>query len=176
LLAQKQEKIMGTAPINGPGAASGLIDPNSTTPFMFSKLQLGLAEMAKSSAMHYMQELLNSQTEQKQVAALLQEARQLQAEAKSSGTSTEMPAEMVKYMDANKLAYDKTGNDTFHNNDEWDTAVISLQDRMDQVGTDTQQKMVFVQDCMGQYNSYLQGNNSVIQQANLTLAELARQR
>jgi hypothetical protein len=36
--------------------------------------------------------------------------------------------------------------------------------------------MVFVQDYMGQYNSYLQGANSVIQQSNQTLAELARAR
>jgi hypothetical protein len=36
--------------------------------------------------------------------------------------------------------------------------------------------MVFVQDFMGQYNSYLQGSNSVIQQSNQTLAELARAR
>jgi hypothetical protein len=36
--------------------------------------------------------------------------------------------------------------------------------------------MVFVQDFMGQYNSYLQGANSVIQQSNQTLAELAKAR
>jgi hypothetical protein len=47
---------------------------------------------------------------------------------------------------------------------------------MDALGTDTQQKMVFVQDYMGQYNSYLQGANSVIQQSNQTLGELARAR
>ena len=60
--------------------------------------------------------------------------------------------------------------------DEWEVAITSLKAQLDQLGTDTQQKMVFVQDFMGQYNSYLQGANSAIQQANQTLAELARVR
>ena len=49
----------------------------------------------------------------------------------------------------------------------WDSAY------RDQLGTDTQQLMVFVQDYMGQYNSYLQGANSAIQQGNQTLQALA---
>ena len=61
-------------------------------------------------------------------------------------------------------------------NAEWDVAINSLKAQLDQLGTDTQQKMVFVQDFMGQYNSYLQGANSAIQQSNQTLAELARVR
>ena len=60
--------------------------------------------------------------------------------------------------------------------DEWEVAITSLKAHLDQLGTDTQQKMVFVQDFMGQYNSYLQGANSAIQQGNQTLAELARVR
>jgi hypothetical protein len=60
--------------------------------------------------------------------------------------------------------------------DDLKTVITSLQARLDSVGTDTQQKMVFVQDFMGQFNSYLQGANSVIQQSNQTLGELARAR
>jgi pantothenate kinase-related protein Tda10 len=55
-------------------------------------------------------------------------------------------------------------------------AINSLKAHLDQLGTNTQQKMVFVQDFMGQYNSYLQGANSAIQQSNQTLADLARLR
>ena len=60
--------------------------------------------------------------------------------------------------------------------DDLDTVIQSLQARLDQVGSNTQQLMVYVQDFMGQYNSYLQGSNSVIQQGNQTLGELARAR
>ena len=60
--------------------------------------------------------------------------------------------------------------------EEIDTLLQSFQSELDSVGSNTQQLMVFVQDYMGQYNSYLQGSNSIIQQANLTLAELAKVR
>jgi pantothenate kinase-related protein Tda10 len=172
----------------------GTIDVNNigggSLQLMFAKLQLSLAESAKSNAMNYIKDIQKTQEEQKQVAQMLQEARQQKANAGSSDSSqkaanksatgyegcTAMSQEMKDYMDKNQLAYDKTGDDRWHSKDEWDVAITSLQARMDSLGTDTQQKMVFVQDYMGQYNSYLQGANSVIQQSNQTLAELARAR
>jgi len=57
-----------------------------------------------------------------------------------------------------------------------DILIESLQAKLDTIGTDTQQQMIYVQDFMGQYNSYLTGSNSIIQQANTTLGELARAR
>ncbi|MDR3157678.1 MAG: hypothetical protein LBU11_01435 [Zoogloeaceae bacterium] len=162
----------------------GAIDVNSigggSLQLMFAKLQLSLAESSKSNAMNYINDIQKTQEEQKQLATMLQKARQLQADASKSDADsknvTEMPADMKQYMDANGLAYDKAGNDNLHFKDEWDVAVTSLQGRLDSLGTDTQQKMVFVQDFMGQYNSYLQGANSVIQQSNQTLADLAKTR
>ncbi|MDR0996648.1 MAG: hypothetical protein LBL69_03175, partial [Zoogloeaceae bacterium] len=47
--------------------------------------------------------------------------------------------------------------DLRHSKDQWDVAIKSLQTQLDSLGTDTQTKMVYVQDFMGQYNSYLQG-------------------
>jgi EspA-like secreted protein. len=109
-----------------------------------------------------------------------------------------MDAEVAKFLRDHGVAYDTYGNDLANNSREWDyniqqldayiatlkpytaedldVVVTSLQSRLDQVGSNTQQLMVFVQDFMGQYNSYLQGSNSVIQQANQTLGELARVR
>ncbi|MDR0672096.1 MAG: hypothetical protein LBF93_00235 [Zoogloeaceae bacterium] len=174
------------------GASSvGVIDVNNlgggSLQLMFAKLQLSLAESAKNSSMGYINEIQKTQGEQKTLAAMLQQARQLQADAKdgkgnaihngkSDPNCSVMPDDMKQYMNDNGLAYDKAGNDDNHNKDEWEVAIASLQARMDALGTDTQQKMVYVQDFMGQYNSYLQGANSVIQQSNQTLAELARAR
>ena len=196
----------------------GTIDVNnlggSSLQLMFAKLQLSLAESSKSSAMEYIKDIQKTQEEQKEVAAMLQEARQQQANAKSGigaapgdKEASMMSQEMQDYMDAHDLAYDKEGKETVtvttddgslssaqrailkatgsvtvetdrpdrrHNKDEWEVAIASLQARMDALGTDTQQKMVYVQDFMGQYNSYLQGANSVIQQSNQTLSALAK--
>ena len=152
------------------------LGPTGSLQFQFAKLQLAMAEISKNGAMGYIEQIQNSQEEQKKVADMLQRCRQLQADAKTSDKATEMPADVVAYMNKNGLAYDKTGNDTKHNKDEWDVAIQSLQAHQDKLGSNTQQLMVFVQDYMGQYNSYLQGTNSVIQQANQTLGELARVR
>ena len=87
---------------------------------------------------------------------------------------TPMSAEMVEYMDAHGLAYDKAGNDHMHTSDEWDVAIASLEARLEELGTDTQQQMVYIQDYMGQYNSYLQGANTQISNSNQTLTSLAK--
>ena len=111
---------------------------------------------------------------------------------------TEMSVADEQFFKENGIKYDTTGNDRINNSREWqvaidgltahistlkpyttedlDTVIQSLQAKLDQVGSNTQQLMVYVQDFMGQYNSYLQGSNSVIQQGNQTLGELARAR
>jgi len=170
--------------VGGIGAIASGIDlgPAGSLQFQFAKLQLALAEFSKNNALEYMDQIQKSQDEQKAVNKMLQDARQAQANAaklKEEGASvhwTPMTPEMVAYMDKHGLAYDKTGNDITHTKDEWEVAITSLKARLDSLGTDTQQKMVFVQDFMGQYNSYLQGANSAIQQSNQTLGDLARLR
>ena len=142
--------------------------------FIFAKLQMELAASAKDSALGYIDQIEQAQKDQKEIADMLQQCRQLQADAKTSGGCTTMPDNIVKFMDKNGLAYDKTGNDTLHNKDEWDVAIQSLQAYQEQIGTDIQTQMVYVQDFMGQYNSYTQGANSAIQSGMQTLSSVAR--
>ena len=52
--------------------------------------------------------------------------------------------------------------------------ISNLESSQEELGTDIQQQMVFVQDYMGQYNSYMQGASSAISTANETLKSLAR--
>ena len=151
--------------------------------FMFAELQMELAKAAKESAMEKMDQIKASQDERKQVSAFLNECRQQQSNAQN-GTgdcpwdkkASMMSTECQKYMDdpSHKLAYDKTGNDRAHNPDEWKVAIESLTGRLDELGSDTQQIMIYVQDFMGQYNSYLQGANTQISNGNQTLLSLAR--
>ena len=85
-----------------------------------------------------------------------------------------MPADIRAFMDKNNLAYDLTNDDSLCNKEEWDVAIQSLQSYQEQVGTDIQTQMVYVQDFMGQYNSYTQGANSAIQSGMQTLTNIAR--
>ena len=172
--------------VNNSGSVSALsggewISSTTSLQFMFAKLQMELSQAAKDSAMEKMDQIKASQEERKQVSQLLNECRQQQANAKS-GTgdcpwdkkASMMSEECQKYMDEHGLAYDKTGNDLANNEDEWKVAITSLEGRLDEVGSDTQQMMVYVQDFMGQYNSYLQGANTQINNGNQTLQSLAR--
>ncbi|WP_286035890.1 hypothetical protein, partial [Succinatimonas hippei] len=52
--------------------------------------------------------------------------------------------------------------------------ISNLESSQEELGTDIQQQMVFVQDYIGQYNSYMQGASSAISTANETLKSLAR--
>jgi len=137
---------------------------------MFAKLELALSEAARKNAMTYMESITSQQDEQKKVAAFLQEARQRQA----SGGAVSVPADMSKYLNDNHLA--RTSGSGSNEKDDWAVIVPSLQARSETLGTDTQQKMVFVQDYMGQYNSFLQGANSAIQSSNDLLKQLAQMR
>ena len=194
----------------------GELGPTTSLQLMFAKLQLELAETAKTQAMDKMDAISQAQDEQKLVSGLLNEARQAQADAKAGvgndqektqtyelpkkdangnvmhdaqgnvvyetvtetvpkgNNATFMSQEMVDYMDANGLAYDKTANNHSHSADEWDVAITSLESRLEELGTNTQQEMVYIQAYMGQYNSYLQGANTQISNSNQTLTSLAR--
>ena len=141
---------------------------------MFAKLQLQLAATAKDQALAYMETIEKTQAEQKKVAEFISECRKLQQEAQVNGEATALPEEIQTYMDENGLVYDKTGNDLLMTKDEWNVAIGSLQNHLETLGTDIQSQMVYIQDFMGQYNSYLQGANSAISNANQTLTSIAR--
>ena len=57
-----------------------------------------------------------------------------------------------------------------------DTVIASLESSQEEVGSDIQQTMVFIQDYMGQYNSYTQGASSAISKASDTLSSIVTAR
>lgn len=67
-----------------------------------------------------------------------------------------------------------TSSDKETNKKQWENLITSLQTAMDSIGADIQTKMVILQDYMGQYNSYMQGANSAVSQANQVLGALAK--
>jgi hypothetical protein len=136
-------------------------------------LQMAMAQISKDKAMDYMGQIEKAQAESKAVSDMISKARALQASAGEEGVS-EMPPEMVQFFKDRGLAFDTTSNDNYHNKKEWDFNVTSLTNYQQTVGSNTQQLMVFIQDFMGQYNSYLTGSNTAIQQSNQTLATIAR--
>ncbi len=64
----------------------------------------------------------------------------------------------------NVKSFDKEG---------WDYNIKSLTNYQEQLGTETQTNMVYLQDLMGQYNSFLQGANKAVTDSNQTLQTIA---
>ena len=77
--------------------------------------------------------------------------------------------EVFAYMDTHGLAYSAGSS-----KDDLDVAIQSLQAHQETIGTDIQTLMVYVQDFMGQYNSYTQGAHSAIPSCMPTLTSVAR--
>ena len=157
------------------------LGPTGSVQFMFAKLQMAQAQLCKTQAEDYMKQIEDIQTEQKAVADMISRARTLQSNAKN-GTgdcswdknASIMPQDMADFFTKRGLSYDTKGNDLVNNSDEWDYNIKSLTNYQEQVGNKTQTLMVYLQDFIGQYNSYTQGASSAVSQANNTLTNVAR--
>ena len=80
---------MSQVDFNNVSATSSLgeLGPTTSLQLMFAKLQLELAETAKTQAMDMMDAIASAQDEQKLVSQLLNEARQAKADAKNGNSS-----------------------------------------------------------------------------------------
>jgi hypothetical protein len=166
-------KDMSDIKVSGSFNICDTLDIDGGIQMQFAALQLKMAQANKEKAKTYMDEIKGNQEKVKECAQMIAKARELQNTVKSKGTS-EMPADMVQYFKDNGMTPEQTGSDNLHDKDEWEYNIKSLQNHQETLNTNSQQLMVYVQDFMGQYNSYLTGANSAIQQSNQTLGTIAR--
>ena len=150
------------------------LGPTGSVQFLFAKLQLAQSQICKNEAESYMKQIEDIQQEQKECAEMIELARKQQNEAKSDGKCTDMPPEMVKFFEQRGLSWETTGNDKEHNADEWDYNLKSLTNYQEQIGNKTQTLMIYLQDFIGQYNSYQEGAMSAISAATQTLRSIAK--
>jgi hypothetical protein len=167
---------MSTAPITAGGITSikDLSFTGGNIQMQFAALQLQMAQTNKTKAMEYMDQMTTNQAKAKECAEMIAKARETQNLLKNDTTKNQMPTDMVKYFKANGIPYDTDGGGTAHNKAQWDFNIKSLTNYQETLNTGTQQQMVYLQDFMGQYNSFLTGANSAIQQSNQTLSTIAR--
>ena len=141
-------------------------------------LQMNLAKTNKESALGGIKEIENEQAKKKEIADILNQAREYKASeyryTKDAGGQPYTDPEFNKKVEAMGLSVPNTPKDTDKNKAEWDKLIAQLQTTMDTVGANIQTQMVQLQDFMGQYNSYMQGANSAISQSNQVLSGLAR--
>ena len=157
------------------------LGPTGSVQFMFAKLQLAQSQLCKNQAEDYMKQIEDIQKDQQAVADMISQARELQNKCETgdgdcSGDTHAcyMPPDMIQFFNDRGLAIESTGNDNRHNSDEWTFNIESLTNYQESISNKTQTLMVYLQDFIGQYNSYLQGANSAISTANQTLTSIAR--
>ena len=147
--------------------------PTDSIQFMFAKLQLAQSQICKSQAESYMKQIEEIQQEQTEVAEMISKARKLQNEAKTNDTNTVMDSDMKAYFEKHDLSYDTDGNDDKHSYDQWTYNIESLTNYQESISNKTQTLMVYLQDFISQYNSYLQGASSAISSASQVLTAIA---
>ncbi len=171
------EILPGTQTLNNLREIMSHIDlgPTGSVQMMFAKLQLAQSQICKYEAEQYMEQITSTQDKQEEVAEIIKQARALQQEAKKNGekAATEMPEDMRNFFLEHDLAWDETENNYTHNASEWDFNIQQLMNYQESLGTKTQTQMVFLQDFISQYNSYLQGANSAIQESSDVLTAIA---
>ena len=163
------------------------LGPTGSVQMMFAKLQLAQSEICKNQAESYMKQIDSGRAgtvrqDDRRGAQLPADGRRRKGRgAKSiSGTTTSgkdcypMSQELVDFMSERGLSFPNDDKDYILGKDEWDYNLKSLTNYQEQVGNKTQTLMVYLQDFIGQYNSYLQGANTQIANANQTLTNLAR--
>ena len=165
------------------------LGPTGSLQFMFAKLQMAQSQICKNEAESYMKQIETIQEEQTETAKMIELARDLQQKGKAgegvgkesiSGTTTAgkdcypMPQELVDYMDKRGLSYPNSDNDYILGEEEWDYTLKSLTNYQEQIGNKTQTLMIYLQDFIGQYNSYQEGAMSAISAATQALRSIAR--
>ena len=152
------------------------LGPANSIQFQFAKLQLAQAQLCKDAANDYMKQIENIQDEQKKTAEMIAQARKLQNDAKTGDKCTTMPDEMVNFFKERGLSWDTAGNDYNHDKDQWDYNIQSLTNYQESISNKTQTLMVYLQDYMGQYNSFTQGASNQVSQGISTLQAIATAR
>lgn len=157
------------------------LGPTDSVQFMFAKLQLAQSQICKNSAEQYMKQIEDIQKEQSEVASYISKARELQnkcknkqGDAKGDTSACIMPDDMVAFFNKHNLSIEGNGKDNRHNADEWTYNIESLTNYQESISNKTQTLMVYLQDFISQYNSYLQGASSAINNATQVLTSIAR--
>ncbi|MDR2442241.1 MAG: hypothetical protein LBE31_01815, partial [Deltaproteobacteria bacterium] len=140
-----------------------------------AKLQLVLSMSSKNKAKFYLEDITSYQEKIKECSEMISRARECKMliPTGKDKVNYDMPADMIKYFENHKLSWGSQ-DDCAHNANEWDFNITSLTNYQETLMNATKQHTIYIEDFMGQYNSYLQGANTSIQQAAQVLAAIAK--
>lgn len=157
------------------GANLDALPSGTSVQYQFAKLQLELSQQCKDTALDKMTQIRDQQAQQLKPAELINELLPLASTARKTGEAQPVSDDLLRRLDELDIEYDdgiaqtKKASAT-----ELNVIISNVQNRQETLGDDIQQEMAYVQDFMGQYNSYLKNASSATANAQNTLAALAR--
>lgn len=154
----------------GNGLTGSMMDPQADSEMSLqlylAKIQLEMAKNTKNVAAEYMEKIQKSQAEMKLVSEIQQQVKLLQ-EKKATGLTDYIRS----FMNERKLQYPQSSK---YESGDWRYVEAVLEGYQERLSVEIQRNMVFLQDYMGQYNSYTQGANAAIQSSSSTLYGLSK--
>lgn len=144
------------------------IDSSRNIQFMYAQLQMKMVSAMDTKATALMTAITDTQAKQTEVANMIAVARNLQQQVTDTNR-VYMTEELKQYCDKNKISYNNDGTA-----EAWTYTLKSLTNYQDTLGTDTQTKMVELQEYISLYNSYLQGASEQVSNCVETLSTILR--
>ena len=172
------DAIQGSAVHTLREISSSQLNPTGSVQFIYAMLQMELAQANKESALNKIDGIRAQQEASAEITEAINQLRNLRQGLKENDSKVTVSGNAqwtaaCAVMDKYSISHNADGNGQVMRTD-LDTMIASLEAAQEEVSSDVQQEMVFVQDYMGQYNSYTQGASSAISSANETLKTLAR--
>ena len=148
----------------------------SSLQLMFAALQMDLAKDSRDKAVDKINGIKENQKQAKACATLLENISKFSSTDDGDSTKTNR-AKHVKQFEQMAKELGITG-DWFSqsklSNAEVQSLKTVIQGKQEQFGSETQTTMIFVQDFIGKYNSYTQGANTAIANANQVTTSIAK--
>lgn len=148
---------------------------------MFAKLQNDLAVENREYAKSRIEGIKQKQAEQKKISEFITFAWNCISNAEGTGEAIKIPSDKAAFANErlpNGLkaeGYNYTaGDDLFLTKDECEQLIRYMQSKLETLGSDIQQEMIFVQDFMQKVSQYSQGANIGVSNENQTPDSLAR--
>ncbi len=165
--------------VSNANPTGSLESSNKSIQMQFAELQMTLAQDRKADAANIIKNIKEKQNLSKRYAELIKNLRGAYTNPKDGSSENKARKAAIQQYKSEFMALGGSGNYFDTKDKEFtptvlDKMVNDLQTLQDTVGSDIQQQMIYVQDYIGQYNAYMQGANTAINNANQTLTSLAR--
>lgn len=142
--------------------------------FIFAQLQQQLNQMCKDQAAKEIEQIQKQQEQQRQCTELLRQLRELNSTIKSTGTPVALSEDIKSRLI--ELGICSAGDAVMNKavtSQEVDMLISYAENKLESIASSTQQEMVYIQDYIDQYNSYLQQSNAAIASAGGSQTSLA---